>query len=154
MQVSAAKGSFTVATRQAPGVYRTTVLVPTVYTLRAHAVHGTAVLSTVTATLRGSVQSVDPTPYNEDDCAANVGYDHVAVWLVRAAGVTMPVYVDAGPQGTTLLTWCAAPATNLPVLGVTLSVRGAFAQPAVHGVHVWNAQFDSGTTEQVRAVVR
>jgi hypothetical protein len=154
LQVKATKGVFTIATRQAPGVYRTTVLVPTQYTLRARSVHGTASILTATATLDGTVQAVDPTPYDNDDCAANVGYDHIAVWLVRAAGASLPVYVDAGPQGTTLLTWCAAPATNLPVLGVTLSVHGAFALPAAHRAIVWNAQFDSGTTEQVRAVVR
>jgi hypothetical protein len=154
LQVTAAKGAFRIDTKQTPGVYRTTVVVPTVYTLRARAVHGTAVIATVNSKLHGSVRAVDPAPYDNDQCAANVGYDHAAVWLVRAAGASMPVYVDAGPQGTTLLTWCASPATHLPVLGVSLSLRGAFALPAMRSRIVWNAQFDSGTTERVRAVAR
>lgn len=154
LQVSAAEGSFTIATRQSPGVYRTTVLVPTEYTLHAGGAHGTATVTTAAKTLHGTVRSVPAAPYDDDACASNVGYDHVAVWIVRAAGVQFPVYVDAGPQGTTLLTWCAAPATRLPVVGVSLSMRGAFDRPAVHGSLTWRAEFDGGTTQQIQAVVR
>lgn len=154
LQVTAAKGAFTIATRQAPGVTRTTVLVPTQYTLLAGRAHGTAVVTTAAATLHGTVQSVPAAPYDDDACASNVGYEHAAVWLIRVSGAQFPVYVDAGPQGTTLLTWCAAPATGLPVVGVSLSVHGAFARPVAHRALTWHALFDSGTTEQIQAVVR
>ena len=154
LQVTAAKGAFTIATHQGAGVYRTTVVVPTEYTLRSDsAVHGTAVVTTAAKTLHGSVQSVAPAPYNDDECAANVGYNHVAVWLVRAAGERVPVYVDAGPDGTTLLTWCANAATKLAVTGVTLSIRNGFDPPAVHGPFTWQALFDSGKTEAATAAV-
>jgi hypothetical protein len=154
LQVKSAKGAFTIATHQDAGVYRTTVVVPTEYMLRAgRPVRGTAVVTTAAKTLRGSLQSVAPARYNDDECAANVGYDHVAVWLVRAAGVQLPVYVDAGPEGTTLLTWCANAATKLAVTGVTISINRGFDLPAVHGAFTWQALFDSGKTQRATSSV-
>jgi hypothetical protein len=88
---------------------------PTEYTLRTdRPVHGTAVVTTAAKTLHGSLHSVAPASYNDDECAANVGYDHVAIWLVRAGSVQLPVYVDAGREGTTLLTWCATRRRSSP----------------------------------------
>lgn len=137
----------TIAVHQDAGVYRTTVLVPAAYTLRAVRVHGTAVVAGAAGTARGTVTSVDPAAYDADACASNVGYDHLAVWLIRLPAASIPVYVDAGPDGTTLLTWCAAAAR-----AVTLHVAGAFARPVDHGAYTWRAQFDAAQTTEARWV--
>ena len=155
LQVTAVAGAVTIATLQTAGVYRTTVVVPSEYTLRAdRPVRGTAVVTTAAKSLHGTVRPVAPEPYDNDECAANVGYAHLAVWLVRASGVQLPVYVDAGPAGTTLLTWCATAATKLAVTGVTISIEHGFDLPAVHGAFTWQALFDSGKTEAATASVR
>lgn len=138
----------TIAVGQDAGVYRTTVLVPAAYTLRTVRVHGQAAVTGATGTTTGTVTSVDPTAYDDDACAANVGYDHLAVWLIHLPAASIPVYVDAGPGGTTSLTWCA-PA----VQAMSLRVPGAFAGPVAHGVYVWRALFDAGRTTEARSVV-
>lgn len=165
LRVKATHGDVTISTRQDPGVYRTTVLVPAAYWLRAHArVAGSATVQVATAsgplTFDGWIRAVDPLDYAPDECAADAGETHLAVWVLElrqsdgVASAEIPVFVDAGPHGTTALTWCASSAADMNVTAVGFTLDPVFGAPLRHGAYMWQALFDDGNTSAVTATVR
>jgi hypothetical protein len=164
LHVSAKPGEVTISTRQDPGVYRTTVLVPAAYWLHRHAhVAGSASIRVATAsgplTFTGWVQAAKAADYAIEHCAADKGYSHVAVWVLELRQVNgiaraeIPVFVDPGPGGTTALTWCASSAADMEVTAVTFTLDPVFGEPVVHGPYTWQAQFDDGKTTTAKATV-
>jgi hypothetical protein len=156
-RVRSAHGDITIATRQDTGVYRTTIYVPSEYWLNARArVAGPAAVRVATAsgprTLTGHIGSADPRTFAGNNCAADMGYHHLAVWVLTLGRVRIPVYVDASFQGMTALTWCASRSTHMNVSAVSFTLDPAFAAPA-HGTYVWHALFDSGKTVAAAARV-
>jgi hypothetical protein len=146
----------TIVTRQDPAAYRTTLSAPAAYQLPnvGHVGRrvGTAVVNASTdqgeVTFAGWITGLNPAGYSEDDCAAFAGYAHEAVWLMQVrqtdgiAHVEIPIFVDAGPGGTTELSLCAAAAADMTITGVTLHLNGALKNPVVHGAYPWRAHFD------------
>jgi hypothetical protein len=164
LRVKEAHGDITISTRQDPGVYRTTVLVPAAYWVHPHAhVAGAATVAVSTATgpltFVGWIQNAAARDYTSDDCAVDKGYDHLAVWVLELrqsngiANAQIPVFVDAGPNGMTALTWCASTAADMNVTAVTFTLDPVFEAP-VHGSYRWQAQFDSGKTADAFATMR
>jgi hypothetical protein len=165
LRVAQAHGDITISTRQDPGVYRTTVLVPAAFWLHRSAhVAGGATVRVATAsgplTFVGWIQNATPLDYAIDDCAADMGYDHQAVWLLELrqsngiASAEIPVFVDAGPRGTTALTWCASTAADMSVTSVSFTLDPVFSAPVRHGTYRWQAQFDSGKTANAFATMQ
>lgn len=165
LHVRAAHGDITISTRQDAGVYRTTVLVPAAFWLHPHGrLSGSAAVEVATAsgplTFVGRIVATSPSDYAIDDCAADMGYDHVAVWLLELrqsngiASAEIPVFVDAGPGGTTALTWCATTAADMDVTAVRFTLDPVFAFPVRHGTYRWRASFDSGTTASAFATMQ
>lgn len=158
-------GRVTIAARQDPGVYRTTVLAPAAFRLdprvKIGAHVGTAVVNVLTAegplTFTGWIEKANPAGFTPDDCAADAGYRHLAVWLVEVrqtdglARAEIPVFLDAGPAGTTALTYCASSAADMTVTGVTLTTSGLL-DPIVHARYTWWALFDAARTTKAKAV--
>lgn len=151
-------GPATIATRESPGTYRTTVSAPAAYgLLGAHRLGrpvGTATIHVSAAggaalAFTGTITSVAPANYVNDRCAAFAGEAHQAVWLAQVrqvdglARAEMPVFVDRGPGGRTLLTWCASSAADMTVTGVALRLDRTFLSPVVAGGYTWRAQFDN-----------
>ena len=150
-------GPATIATREDPGTYRTTVSAPTAYRVanlqQIDKQIGTATVHVSTAagdlTFTGWIVGARPTDYVNDRCAAFAGDVHEAVWLVQVrqtdglARAEIPVYVDQGPAGRTELTWCASSAADMTVTGVALRFDRTFFNPVVVGNYAWNAHFDS-----------
>lgn len=158
-------GQVTIATHQDLGVYRTTVLAPAAYRLDsrlAAGTHiGTAAVNVVTAegplTFTGWIEKASVAGFTPDNCAADAGYAHVGVWLLEVrqtdglARAEIPVYLDAGPAGTTALTYCASSAADMTVTGVTLTTT-ALLDPVVHARYTWWALFDATHTTKTKAV--
>jgi hypothetical protein len=153
LRVKQAHGDITISTRQDPGVYRTTVLAPAAFWLHRHArVAGGATVHAATpngpVTFVGWIQSASPLDYAIDDCAADMGYAHEAVWLLvlrqsnGIASAEIPVFVDAGPHGTTALTWCASREADMNVTAVSFTLDPVFTVPLKHASYHWQAQFD------------
>jgi hypothetical protein len=164
LRVTATHGDVTIATRQDPGVYRTTVLVPAAYWLHVHAhVKGSATVRVATASgpliFDGWIHAVDPRDYALDECAADLSESHLAVWMLElrqangTASAEIPVFVDPGPHGTTALTWCASSAADMNVTAVSFTLDPVFGVPARSGAYMWHALFDDGNTSEVTAVV-
>ena len=148
-------GPATIATRESPGTYRTTVLAPAAYRVGSIGAQGgtaTATFDTASGPLRfhGFVEGAALADYALDQCAA-FSARHIAVWRVwlrqvdGTARTEFPVFVDPAPNGKTELTWCASAATGMTLTGVTLQLRRAFLSPAVAGSYAWRAQFDNAT---------
>jgi len=165
LHVKAAHRDITISTQQDTGVYRTTVLAPAAFWLHPHAhVAGSAFVKVATAsgplTFVGRVRNGDLRDYAIDDCAADKGFNHLAVWVLELrqsngiASAEIPVYVDAGPRGTTALTWCASKAADMNVTAVTFTLDPVFTMPARRGAYRWQALFDSGTTANAFATMR
>jgi hypothetical protein len=165
LHVTQAHGDITISTRQDPGVYRTTVLVPAAFWLHRSAhVAGGATVQVATATgpvtFVGWIQNATPLDYAIDDCAADVGYAHQAVWLLvlrqsnGIAAAQIPIFVDAGPHGTTALTWCASRAADMNVTSVKFTLDPVFSAPVQHGTYRWQAEFDSGKTADAFATMQ
>ena len=150
-------GPATIATREDPGTYRTTVLAPAAYRLpnlqQVGKQIGTATVHVSTAagalTFTGWIVGGDPAGYVTDQCAAFAGDSHLAVWLAQVrqvdgiARAEIPVYVDQGPGGRTELTWCASSAADMTVTGVSLHFDRIFFNPVVAGNYAWTARFDN-----------
>src|SRR5437868_1597181 len=150
-------GPATIATREDPGTYRTTVLAPTAYRLpnvrQVGKQIGTATIHVSTAagplTFTGWIVGVAPEGYVNDHCADFAGETHLAVWLVQVrqvdglARAEVPVFVDQGAGGRTELTWCASSAADMTVTGVSLRFDRIFFNPVVAGNYAWNARFDN-----------
>lgn len=164
LRVKAAHGDITISTRQDLGVYRTTVLVPAAYWLHAHAhVAGPATVSVATAagplTFVGRLEAAEALDYASDDCAADMSTTHLAVWILELrqsneiANAEIPVFVDAGPHGTTALTWCASSAADMNVTAVGFTLNPVFEAPVRHGAYAWQALFDNGNTSEVTTSV-
>jgi hypothetical protein len=150
----------TIATREDPGTYRTTVFAPAAYQLPAVRHVGTTFgsalvrVSTPVGTLafHGWLVGEDPASYTSDQCASFAGSAHLAVWLMELRQVNgiaraeIPVYVDAGPGGQTELTWCASSAADMTVTSVSLGLTGAFLNPLVPGAYTWHAGFDNANS--------
>jgi hypothetical protein len=151
-----ATGPATIATREDPGTYRTTVSAPTAFGLLSSRIDrqlGTATVHVTTAagalTFTGWIVGAAPANYVNDRCAAFAGELHQAVWLVQVrqtdglARAEIPVFVDQGPRGRTELTWCASSAADMTVTGVALRFDRTFLNPVVAGSYAWTAQFDN-----------
>jgi hypothetical protein len=165
-QLAKGTGPATIATREDPGTYRTTVSAPTAYGLldvrRLGRQLGTATVRVSTAagalTFTGSVVGAAPADYVNDRCAAFAGESHQAVWLAQLrqvdglARAELPIFVDQGPGGRTQLTWCASSATDMTVTGVTLRFDRTFLNPAVAGTYAWTARFDNALAAQRSAL--
>ena len=156
-----ARGAATIATREDPGTYRTTVSAPTAFGLASTRVGsrlGTATVRVTTAagalTFTGQIVGAAPANYVNDRCAAFAGELHQAVWVLQIrqtdglARAEIPVYVDQGPGGRTELTWCASSAADMTVTGVSLRFDRVFANPHVAGRYAWRAQFDNAFAAQ------
>ena len=120
LRVAATHRGLTISTKQDPGVYRTTVYVPGAYWLRPDArVAGPAAVRVAGGrTLTGRIHAADPRTFADNNCAADKGYRHLAVWVLALGRLQIPVYVDPSFDGTTALTWCASRATRLRVTAV------------------------------------
>jgi hypothetical protein len=154
-------GPATIATREDPGTYRTTVVAPTAYRVASlQAIGrqiGTATVHVTTAvgdlTFTGWIVGARPTDYVNDRCAAFAGEVHQAVWVAQVrqtdglARAEIPVFVDQGPGGRTELTWCASSAADMTVTGVSLRFDRTFFNPVVAGNYTWNAHFDSAQSD-------
>jgi hypothetical protein len=154
-------GPATIATREDPGTYRTTVSAPTAYRVANHQQIdkqiGTATVHVATAagdlTFTGWIVGARPRNYVNDRCAAFAGDVHQAVWLVQVrqsdglARAEIPVFVDQGPGGRTELTWCASSAADMTVTGVSLRFDRTFFNPVVAGTYAWNVRFDNAELE-------
>jgi hypothetical protein len=155
-RVLGAAAGAVIATHQDASAYRTTVSAPAAWGLRAGnnvgQTVGAAVVQVTTAvgalTFAGWITGESPAGFVNDDCAAFAGYDHLAVYLMQVrqvdglARAEIPIFVDAGPGGTTLLTWCAASAADMTVTDVTVRLTRSLVNPIVHGVYAWRANFD------------
>lgn len=160
-------GQVTISARQDTSVYRTTVLAPAAFRLdprlRVGAHIGTAVVNVVTAegplTFTGWIEKASLAGFTPDDCAADAGDTHLGVWLLDVrqtnglARAQIPVYLDAGPAGTTALTYCASSAADMTVTGVTIATT-ALLDPLVHARYTWWALFDASRTTKAKAVAR
>lgn len=154
-------GPATIATREDPGTYRTTVSAPTAYRVanlqQIDRQIGTATVRVATAagtlTFTGWIVGARPTDYVNDQCAAFAGEVHEAVWLVQVrqtnglARAEIPVFVDHGPGGRTELTWCASNAADMTVTGMSLRFDRTFFNPVVAGNYAWRAQFDNAQVD-------
>jgi hypothetical protein len=150
-------GPATIATREDPGTYRTTVSAPTAYQLpnikHLNRQIGSATVKVWTSsgalTFTGWVVGAAPENYVDDRCAAFASELHQAVWLMQVrqvdglARAEIPVFVDQGPSGRTQLTWCASSAADMTVTGVSLRLDRTFLNPLVGGNYAWRAQFDN-----------
>lgn len=165
LRVKAAHSDITISTQQDAGVYRTTVLAPAAFWLHPHArVAGSALVKVATAsgplTFVGRLRNASPLDYALDECAADKGWNHQAVWVLELrqsngiANAEIPVFVDSGPRGTTALTWCASSAADMNVTAVRFTLDPVFGMPARHGAYRWQAQFDSGTTANTFATMQ
>ncbi len=155
-------GPATIATREDPGTYRTTVSAPTAYRVanlqQIGKQIGTASVRVTTAagdlTFTGWIVGVPASDYVNDRCAAFAGETHAAVWLVQVrqtnglARAEIPVFVDQGPRGRTELTWCASSAADMTVSGVSLRFDRTFFNPVVAGNYAWNARFDNAQASE------
>lgn len=154
-------GPATIATREDPGTYRTTVSAPTAYRIpnvqQIGKQIGTAAIHVSTdagqLTFTGWIVGMPPSDYANDRCADFAGENHEAVWLVQVrqvdglARAEIPVFVDQGPGGRTELTWCASSAADMTVTGVSLRFDRTFFNPIVAGNYAWNARFDNAQSE-------
>ena len=150
-------GPASIATREDPGTYRTTVSAPTAFGLlglpHVGAQLGAATIHVSTAAgsliFTGWLVGAAPENYVNDRCAAFAGELHQAVWLAQVrqvdglARAEIPVFVDQGPRGRAELTWCASSAADMTVTGVALRFDRAFLSPVVAGSYAWTAQFDN-----------
>jgi hypothetical protein len=156
-----AHGPATIATREDPGTYRTTVSAPTAFGLagaRVGSQLGTATVHVSTAvgalTFTGWLVGAAPSNFVNDRCAAFAGENHQAVWVMQLrqsdglARAEIPVYVDQGPGGRTELTWCASSAADMTVTGVSLRLDRVLLNPVVAGKYAWRAQFDNADAAQ------
>lgn len=157
LRVAASHGDVRIWTRQSPGVYRTTVYVPGAYWLTTpKRVAGPAAVRVTTKSgpqlLRGRIRAADPRAFAGNNCAADKGYHHLAVWVLAFGRVQIPIYVDPSFDGTTALTWCASRATHLRVTAVSFTLDPVFT--VRRGTYVWHAVFDHGTASVAEARVR
>lgn len=154
-QLVRSAGAATIATREDPGTYRTTVSAPAAYRLtgiRPGKQLGTATVHTATAagdlTFRGFIVAVPTNSFVNDQCAA-FAEQPASVWLLQVrqidglARAEIPVYVNYGPGGSTELTWCASAAADMTVTGVSLTLSKTLLNPSVAGRYAWHAIFDN-----------